>query len=103
MWAALHFLTLLIMTVTQFLPLNAKRAHTLTLTSFYDPWRPPTNLALALVRALFEHEELARPSDSGHYVVATGLFHHSKAKWDMMLGQRALVEPPSSMVNRVHK
>lgn len=45
------------------------------------------NLALAQVRDVFEHEKLARPSDSGHYVVATRLFHHSQAKWDMMPGQ----------------
>lgn len=67
MWAVLH------LAITQFSLLNAKQAQTLMLTSFYDPWRPLTNLALALVPALFEHEELARPSDSGHYVVATVL------------------------------
>lgn len=75
------------MAVAQFSLLNAKRAQTLTLSSFLQSlealWQ---TLALALVWALFEHEELARPSDSGHYVVTTGLFHHSKAKWDMTLG-----------------
>lgn len=74
------------MTVAQFSLLNAKQAQLLTLTLFYDPWRPLTNLALVLVWALFEPDELAQPSDSGHYVVASALFHPSKAKWDMMLG-----------------
>lgn len=58
---------------------------------------------------MFEHEKLARPSDSGHYVVATLLFHRSWAKWDVVLGQRAnlqgwlfMVVPPSGMVT-AHK
>lgn len=56
------------------------------------------------VSRLFEHEKLARPSDTGHYVVATRLFHYSWAKWDVMPGQRAnqcwlfMVEPPWGMV-----
>lgn len=41
------------------------------------------------VRRLFEHEKLARPSDTGHYVVAAWLFHRSQAKWDTVLGQSA--------------
>lgn len=41
------------------------------------------------VSRLFEHEKLARPSDTGHYVVATRLFHQSWAKWDVVPGQRA--------------
>lgn len=61
---------------------------------FYDPWRALTNLTLAevwalRVRRLFEHEKLARPSDTGHYVVAARLFHHSQAKWDTVPGHRA--------------
>lgn len=58
------------------------------------------------VSRLFEHEKLAGPSDTGHYVVATRLFHHSWAKWDMILGQRAksqgwifMVELPSGMAH----
>lgn len=61
---------------------------------FYDPCRaltkPYISSSLGLgVRRLFEHEKLARPSDTGHYVVATRLFHRSRAKWDMVPGQRA--------------
>lgn len=58
-----------------------------------------------VVSCLFEREKLARPSDTGHYVVATRLFHHGWAKWDVVLGQRAnlqgwlfMVEPPWGMV-----
>lgn len=48
---------------------------------FNDPWRALANPALALVWApgvsrLFQHEKLARPSDTGHYVVTTRLFQH---------------------------
>lgn len=57
------------------------------------------------VSRLFEHEKLARPSDSGHYVVATRLFHHRWAKLDVVLVERAnfqnwlfKVEPPSGIV-----
>lgn len=68
--------------------------------------KPYISLSLGLgVSRLFEHEKLAGPSDTGHYVVTTRLFHHSWAKWDVVLGQRAnlqgwlfTVEPPSGMV-----
>lgn len=40
--------------------------------------KPYISLSLGLgVSRLFEHEKLARPSDTGHYVVTTRLFHHS--------------------------
>lgn len=52
--------------------------------------KPYISWSLGLgVRRLFEHEKLARPSDTGHYVVAARLFHHSQAKWDTVPGQRA--------------
>lgn len=50
--------------------------------------KPYISWSLGLgVRRLFEHEKLARPSDTGHYVVAARLFHRSQAKWDTVLGQ----------------
>lgn len=52
--------------------------------------KPYISWSLGLgVRRLFEHEKLARPSDTGHYVVAARLFHRSQAKWDTVLGQSA--------------
>lgn len=58
-----------------------------------------------VVSRLFEHEELAKPLDTGHYVVATRLFHQSWAKWDAVLCKRAnlqswllMAEPPSRTV-----
>lgn len=46
-----------------------------------------TSLSMGVSR-LFEHEKLARPSDSGHYVVATRLFRHSWTEWDVVQSQR---------------
>ncbi len=62
--------------------------HVLRLLEGTDKPYISTSLVLGVSR-LFQHEKLAGPSDTGNYVVATRLFHHSWAKWDVVPGQRA--------------